>query len=497
MASIIKLENVSYFYPQSNTFALHAISLEIEEGEFIAVMGENGAGKTSLCKLINGVIPHSQGGRLEGRVWVDGILTADSSARDLVSRVAMVLEDPDAQLFTARVRDELAFGPENLLIEPRQIEERVQKAFEAAGLRGYDERSPAELSGGQKQRLAIAAALAMEPRVLVLDEPTSQLDPLGAREVLSLIRELRDNRRLTVIMATHDSAEAAEFADRVCVLNKGNLAACARPGEIFSSQKLLSENWIRPPDVSAEARYPTKIWCNTRPVESLTLEGGASTEKAIQIERLCFAYDPGGNALEDINLSVADSEFTAIIGRNGSGKTTLLKCITGLLRPGQGEIFIRGRNSGSMTVSAISAEIGFVMQNPDRQLFADTAYNEVAYSLKNAGLEKTEIARRVEDALAMVGLSSSRDAFPLALCRGDRAKLVIASVLAMGPKIIILDEPSVGQDYRGCKMIMDIATELNRKGHTIIFVTHNISLASDYALRLIVMENGRLMKGGT
>jgi energy-coupling factor transport system ATP-binding protein len=336
----------------------------------------------------------------------------------------------------------------------------------------------------------------MEPRVLVLDEPTSQLDPLGAREVLSLIRELRDNRRLTVIMAAHDSAEAAEFADRVCVLNKGNLVACARPGEIFGNQKLLSENWIRPPDVSAQAYHPAETWRNTRPVESRTVDGGASTEKTIQIDRLCFAYDSGGNALADINLSVADSEFTAIIGRNGSGKTTLLRCITGLLRPGQGEIFIRGKNSGAMTVSAISAEIGFVMQNPDRQLFADTAYNEVAYSLKNMGLAKTEIARRAEDALAMVGLSSAHDDFPLALCRGDRAKLVIASVLAMGPKIIILDEPSIGQDYRGCKMIMDIAAELNRKGHTIIFVTHNISLAGDYARRIIVMENGRIMTNG-
>ena len=252
---IIKLKNVSYTYPQQNAPALQNISLEIMEGEFIAVMGENGAGKTSFCKLFNGVIPHSHGGLLEGTVQVDGQDTAKTPVSVLASTVAVAMEESDTQLFTARVRDEAAFGPENLNINREEIKERVSRVLEAAGLSALSERPPSSLSGGQKQRLVIAAALAMSPRILVLDEPTSQLDPGGAREVLSFIREIRERQKLTVIMATHNSEEAAEFAEKICVLNKGTLAAYGTTRDIFSNGELLKDNWIQPPDVCELALY--------------------------------------------------------------------------------------------------------------------------------------------------------------------------------------------------------------------------------------------------
>jgi energy-coupling factor transporter ATP-binding protein EcfA2 len=254
-AVVIKLEHVSYSYPRSGARALKDISLEIGEGEFLAVMGENGAGKTTFCKLFNGCIPHSQGGELAGTVTVDGLVTADSAMAALAGRVGMVLDDPETQLFTASVRDEAAFGPENLLMSPAEIEERVALALEITGLSEYAGLPPASLSGGQKQRLAIAAALAQASRVLVLDEPTSQLDPAGAREVLSLVLRIRERRRMAVIMATHNSEEAAGFADRVCVLKNGSVAACGAPRDIFNDRELLRDNWIRPPDVSALAHY--------------------------------------------------------------------------------------------------------------------------------------------------------------------------------------------------------------------------------------------------
>jgi len=253
--AIIKLENVSYSYPRSAEFALRDISLEINDGDFIALMGLNGAGKTSFCKLINGVIPHSHGGRLAGRVTVDGLDTADTPVPVLASRVAAVHDDPDTQLFTATVRDELAFGPENLCIAPDEIEERTAYALEAAGLSAYRDMPPTALSGGQKQRLAIAAALAMSPRILVLDEPTSQLDTWSARETLELIAGIRERGGLTVLMATHNGEEAAAFANKICVLNKGKLAAFGSPREIFSDEQLVRDNWIRRPDVSELAAY--------------------------------------------------------------------------------------------------------------------------------------------------------------------------------------------------------------------------------------------------
>ncbi|MDR2259018.1 MAG: energy-coupling factor ABC transporter ATP-binding protein [Treponema sp.] len=219
-------------------------------------------------------------------------------------------------------------------------------------------------------------------------------------------------------------------------------------------------------------------------------------EPAIQIDNVSYSYDSENNSIEDINLTIEDNEFVAIIGQNGAGKSTLLKNLTGLLRPAKGEIYIRGKNTRAMSVSLISTEIGFVLQNPDRQLFASTVYDEVAYALINAGMSQEDIKSRIRESLEVVGISAMADMFPPALSKGDRAKVVIASVLAMGSKTIILDEPTSGQDYRSCHQIMDIIRNLHRKGHTIIFVTHNMSLVAEYARRTIVMMQKHILWDG-
>jgi energy-coupling factor transporter ATP-binding protein EcfA2 len=257
----ITVENVSYAYPNSGgisasqrRWALKGISLEIAQGELLAVMGANGAGKTSFLKLCNGLIPHSEGGTLRGTVTVDGIDTGTSSVAELAGRVGMAMDDPDTQVFTALVRDEVAFGPENLLVPPAEIARRVAWALEMTGLSGRTDSAVTALSGGEKQRLAIAAALAMANRALVLDEPSSRLDPEGAEALMSLLLRLRKQHRLTVILATHNSGEAAR-ADRICVLNNGSIAACDTPRAIFGNRELVRDNWIRPPDVSELAHY--------------------------------------------------------------------------------------------------------------------------------------------------------------------------------------------------------------------------------------------------
>ncbi|MDR1950042.1 MAG: ATP-binding cassette domain-containing protein [Spirochaetaceae bacterium] len=252
---IITLKDVFYRYPRTGVWALKGLNLEVGKGEFVAVMGENGAGKTTLCKLFNGIIPHSQEGVLKGMVTVDGMVTAETSVPALAASVGMVLEDPESQLFTTVVRNEVAFGPENLLVPPEEIGERVSWALEVVGLSGCIDKAPGALSGGQKQRLVIASALAMAKKILVLDEPTSQLDPAGTRDVFSVIREIREKYNMTVIMATHKSEEIAEFADRVCILKNGRVAALDRPAAVFCNLELLRDNRIKPPDVSALANY--------------------------------------------------------------------------------------------------------------------------------------------------------------------------------------------------------------------------------------------------
>jgi len=480
VAEIINIENVTYSYPGKKKRALDNISLSIEQGEILAVMGENGAGKTTLCKLFNGIIPGLAEGWFFGNVIVDGENTRETQTPRLALKVGMVLDDPDAQLFTSTVREEAAFGPENLLLPPQEIEERISFALNATGLTGFQERYVATLSGGEKQRLAIACALAMAGKILVLDEPMSRLDPEGAEEVISVIRDIREKYQLTVIMATHDSKTAASIADRVCVLKDGRIAACDKTENIFNNSALLEENGIQAP---RGADIEKVFTVGSKPV--LT--------EAIKITDFCYSYNETGVSIKNINLTVADNDFLAIAGKNGCGKTTLLKSITGLLRPASGNIFIRGKNTKELSVSDISKEVGFVMQNPDSQLFTDSVFKEVSFALKNARLPKVQIQKRVEDALLTVGLTE-HDAFPHALSRADRTKVVIASVLAMGSKILIFDEVDIGQDYKGCIHIMDTARELHSRGCTIIFVTHNMSLVCEYARRLIVMNRNGILQ---
>ena len=485
-SSIVKFENVSFSYYRVKKPALDRIDLSVTEGEFLAVMGENGAGKTTLLRLINGIIPHSTPGRLSGTVTVDGTLTCDSTVPQLALKVGMVLDDPDAQIFTSSVLNEAAFGAENLLLPPHEVRERANWALSAVGLEGFENRRPSTLSGGEKQRLAIAAALAMKGKILVLDEPLCRLDPQGEKEVMSVLQDLQRKYGITVIMAAHESNRIAAFADKVCVLKNGRVAAIDIPANIFADNSLLEENGIQPP-------FDADIFSLFSVRESRSNEN-EKTIPAVSIKDLCYSY--GQNlAIENINLSISDNEFLAIIGKNGCGKTTLLKNITGLLRPLSGDIFIRGKNTKEISISDISKEAGFVMQNPDSQLFTDSVYSEVSFALKNVKLTKEEISRRVDDALDTVGLRDA-DAFPPAMPRADRTKTVIACVLAMGCRIIIFDEVDTGQDYRGSRHIMDVARDLHEKGFTIIYVTHNMSLAAQYAHRLVVMERNEFTFDG-
>ena len=491
LQNIISIKNVSFSYLRDKP-VLEGIDLSVTEGEFLAVMGENGAGKTTFCRLINGIVPHLTGGFFSGTVTVDNIRTIDSSVPELAFKTGMVLDDPDAQLFTSSVRHEAAFGPENLLLPPEEIEERVKWALSATGLSGYEDRQPATLSGGEKQRLAIAAALAMKGKILVLDEPLCRLDPAGVTEFLTVLKDIREKYQITIIMAEHNGEKMAEYADRVCILKNGKITALDAAEKIFADPALLEENGLKPIGEPRKHWYALEAPLQVQQdFKFQTLSIGACVS-ALNIENFCYKYK-SGISIENINLSINDNDFATITGRNGCGKTTLLKNITGLLRPAEGSIFLRGKNIKDLSVADISKEIGFVMQNPDNQLFTGSVYDEVAFALKNSGLSKKEIHNRVEDTLHTVGLKDT-EAFPHALSRAERTITVLACVLAMGSRIIVLDEIDAGNDYRGSLKIMNIAKELHSKGYTIIFVTHNMSLVDEYAHRLIMIERNGIVK---
>jgi len=501
--SFIKFDDIYYTYPKDDKYALEGINLSVKEGEFLAIMGENGAGKTTLCKLINGIIPHYYEGCLSGRVTVDGCNTCASTVPEMALKVGMVLDDPDAQLFTSAVRYEVAFGPENVCLPPSEIEEHIKFALSAVGLDGFEDRIPSTLSSGEKQRLSIAASLAMKSRILVLDEPLCRLDPQGAAQVMLVLndinkrfRELRSSGAyckdgITIVMVSHNSEMIAKYADRVCILKNGQIAALDTVKNIFDNRELLLKNGVKP--LADSPRSNNKCFALFN-IECAEITGQIQVSPVIEINNLCFKY-PNGASFENINLSIYENDFIALAGNNGGGKTTLLKIITGLLRPSSGNVFIRGKDTQKLSVSEISKEIGFVMQSCDSQLFTDSVFKEVVFALKNMRLSKSEIKKRANDALAVVGLHDA-DAFPHELSRPDRIKTVIACVLAMGTKIILFDEIDAGNDYKSSLELMNIAADLHLKGYTVILVTHNMDLASEYAHRLVKIDRNGIVFDG-
>ena len=497
--SLICFKDLTFFYPNCKKPALSNINLSIEEGEIFIIMGENTAGKTTFCKLINGIAPLLTEGKMSGKVFTDGIDTSESSVSKLALKAGIVLDDPDAQIFTQTVFHEAAFALENILLEPEEIKTRVNFALNAVGLNGFEDRAPNTLSGGEKQRLSIAASLAMKGKILILDEPLCRLDPDGAKEVIAVLLEIRKKHNMTIVMTSHDSEVVSKIADRVCVLKEGKIAALDTPGNIFANNELLYQTGLQPINKeeflaktqstakSAKLIYNFPSLNELGVLSELSAFARGSRSCIIQIKNLSFKY-PNGIGIQNIDLTIEENDFIALIGKNGCGKTTLIKNIAGLLKPASGEIFINGKNSKLLKTYDIAKEIGFVMQNPDTQLFTDSVFNEVCFGLKNLRIPKNEIKKRVQLALETVGLQNESDSFPHALNKSDRTKAVIACVLAMGVKTLIFDEIDAGNDYKGNIKIMELAKELNAQGFTIIFITHNMFLAEGYAKRIIKMD---------
>ncbi|HJX24115.1 MAG TPA: energy-coupling factor transporter ATPase [Candidatus Bathyarchaeia archaeon] len=518
--TIISVKDLSFSYP-NGAKALKNINFDVERGEFIVIMGPNGAGKSTLCMTMNGIVPNVVEGEKSGIVTVCGLKTDEHPVYELAQKVGMALQDPETQILCPDVETEVAFGPENLGIPREEIIERTSYVLKAVRLEGMLDRSPNEMSGGQKQRLALAAVLAMRPDVLVLDEPTSQMDPIGSTEVLSVVRDLNKKYGVTIVMAEHKSEEVAEIADRIILLNDGEMIASGDPHEVFSKIDLLDKIEVKVPPVTrlgfelrkkgfkidklpitlqeavADIPKPHKRRAHsTQPAAGATAVSEEGRSPILETRNLSHTYPGNVLALKDINVRIYDGEFVGIIGQNGAGKTTLVKHFVGLLKPTTGQVLVYGDDSKKFTTGEIAKRVGLILQNPDHQLFALSVKEEVEFGPKNLLLSKEEIDKRVDSALKSVGLENSKNVYPLRLSFADRRKLTVAAVLAMEPKIIILDEPTTAQDYKGRYEITDLAKNLNDKGHTVIMITHDMDLVAKYAKRTVVMGLGEILLDG-
>jgi energy-coupling factor transporter ATP-binding protein EcfA2 len=510
----IHIRNLSFTYRRGDRKALDEIDFDLREGEMVALMGRTGAGKSTLCRCLNGVIPKFQKGEFSGDVQVFGMPAKDKRIYELAQDVGLVFQDFEPQLFSTSVELEVAFGPENIALPRDEIADRIKYALRMVGLEGFENRQPYNLSGGEKQRLAIASILSMKPKVLVLDEPTTDLDPQGRHDILAALKKLR-SESVSLLIVEQDAEDVID-ADRIVIMDAGRVLVSGKPRDILADVQFLEQHGIRPPQIARlfqgtadkpvpftaeEAYHQLNDPFHEEKSETLQQEDEKRKDKygdvAIEVRGLKYSYPAMGNVLNGIDLQIREGEFAAIIGQNGSGKTTLAKHFNGLLRPSEGTILCYGRDAADVNVSELGRITGYVFQNPDHQIFASIVRDEVTFGPRNYGLSQEEISRNVTEALEAVHLQGYEENDPFSLTKGERQRVAVASILACKPKILVLDEPTTGLDYSQQKSMMELLRSLNAAGHTIVIITHALWVVAEYAHRAIVMHDGCVIMDGT
>lgn len=524
--NMIDIQNLSYTYPNISEPTLSGIDLHIDDGEFVLLLGASGSGKSTLIQCLNGLIPKVAGGNLEGEIVINGKDVRNYKVHQMASDVGIIFQNPDTQLFSLTVGKDVAFGPENLGMPKEEILGRIDRAMRSVGMEDMRDRFIFTLSGGEKQRVAIAGTLAMEPHVMVLDEPTSDLDPVGTGEVLSLVRRLNQEKDMTIILIEHKIDEVVHLADRVVVMDRGKIIMDDTPDKIFGDgHDQLKSIGIALPQLSEiihamkngsgdfEGDLPTGSSYNTmlsrlcqllrdKPANiarfrtAHTPPTRTAQKPKIEIKNLRHTFEDGKVGLDGINLVIPEGDFVALIGHNGAGKTTLINHLIGFLKPDSGTIFIDGNDISDMRVATLAQRVGYLFQNPDNQIFTDSVTQELKFGLENIKLRDALIEERVNHAISMMELEEFRDRHPHSLSRGQRQRLAVASILAMEPDIIVLDEPTTGQDWGHVNKFLQQIRHLNELGKTIILVTHDMNLVAEYARRTVVMDNGKIVLDG-
>ena len=524
---MVEARRVRYAYTTEEgayQFALNGVDVTIQPGEFCAILGHNGSGKSTFARLVNGLhLP------TEGEMLIDGMDTRDEEKLFEIRRTAgMVFQNPDNQLVATVVEEDVAFGPENIGVVQPDIVARVDAALAAVGMSEYRRRAPHMLSGGQKQRVAIAGVLALQPRLIVFDEATAMLDPRGRAEVLGIIHALHQ-KGMTILFITHNMEEVVD-ADRVIVLAQGLIQADGAPGQVFADRPLLNRAGLVPPfavrmqtDLAERGMDWSKICLDTQTLSQEILARAVCTKPALappspaqgekdvsrgaslSVEGLTYEYMPGTpfacKAVDDVNLTIAPGEFVGIIGHTGSGKSTLIQMMAGLMKPTGGVVRVEGEdvNAKGMDRKKLRRTVGVVFQYPEYQLFEETVFADIAYGPKMTGVPQKEWESRVHVAMDLVGLDYDlyKDASPFELSGGQKRKAAIAGVLAMEPRILIMDEPVAGLDPKGRESFMQLVCELNKCGTTIIMISHNLDGLAEYADRVVAMGHGRVLLDGT
>lgn len=520
---MIEFKHFSFWYPEIANPVLDDINLSIADGEKVLILGPSGCGKSTFLLAMNGVVPQLTGGNVKGHVLINQQDTRDTPVAQLASTVGLILQDPESQLTNLYVFDEVAFGPENLNLEKTEIIRRVDLSLDKAGMNAFRDCSVFALSGGQKQRVAIASAMAMLPNILLLDNPTSNLDPVGSSETYRTIHELANYREVsTIIMADHRPDEVIDLVDRLLVMDKGKIILDGSPREVFEKhgQYLRDELGIFLPQVAdIGLRLRSSAWPLSRlpltiqeaedqlsevnlqpkPAALSLSDAPQKTDHPadmIQIDHVKFAYPNGPLVVKGVSFDIHEGEFLCLVGKNGSGKTTLAKMVVGLLKPVEGSIYLGGKNIRELPLRNLIGSLGYVFQYPEHQFVTQNVFDEVAYSLRALKVNEDEVQKRVEEILKMFSLEELKTTPPLSLSKGQKRRLSVATMLVTRPKLLILDEPMTGQDQKHIVNLLAILNRLREEGTTIVEITHDMEHVASYADRVVGMSMGEMIFDG-
>lgn len=507
----INFDQVSFTYAGSETHAIDGINLEIKFGEIVLITGPAGSGKTTLCSCINGLIPHYHEGELTGKVTIGEYDSKNVRVGGLASIVGMVFQDPESQLVTNSVADEVAFGPENFGIPRDKINKRVTKALKATRMSGYEDREPHTLSGGEQQACVVAATYSMHPEIYVLDEPLANLDPAGRVKVLQLVTKIAKEFGKTMVIVEHALEEILPFVDRVLILDKGKIVRDGTVAEVLQAGDIkkvfkrpditrlaealnIHSNPLKPELLIEEIHHSFKAQQIKQVIHKAHSNG--RKEVVIQMEHVTHCYEQDIEALFDVSLTIHKGEFVALLGRNGSGKTTLVSHLIGLLQPSQGKVTVTGLDVATTPTHVLAKDVGFCFQNPNHQIVSFRVHDEMTFGLKAHEIDPSEYDRRIQKALKVVNMEEYADAEIFDLGKGQKQRIALASVLTLEPKILVIDEPTTGQDPEMTDDIFEIIKSLNRSGTTVLVITHKVDYAAMYADRAVVLNRGHVAFDG-